>query len=66
MQRIFILKIAKRMDTMNKNGSNLLVESTDEINIHISVTNLAKSDQSIPTSSVPFRKVITLVIYQIW
>ena len=32
-----MLKIADRMDTMNKTGSNLLIDSMDEIHLHISV-----------------------------
>ena len=34
-----MLKIAERMENMNQNGSNLMVENIQEIHLHISVCN---------------------------
>ena len=34
-----MLKIAKRMENMNHQGSNLLIRNIEEIHIHITVTN---------------------------
>lgn len=34
-----MLKIAQRMDDFNKNGSNLIIKSIDEIHLHLSCLN---------------------------